>query len=153
MRSRIGELVAANDWDAIADVVSKRFGVDVEGRMVRDWLKAPAREMGDGKGHWAQWSDCSWLCFIKNRIVSRRMYRPGCEHRAEYTTTVLHVFFPCIEETPAMLSRLEEKNCNQILEIARSKISKTALETITPINATTLDVVGNEWRQQQNRKK
>ena len=126
----IGRLVRDREWQRLADITYGRFGYEVSAKEMSKWLSQAASEYGK-KGFWEQWSDCSWFCFIKNRL-RHRMESGGIVH-PEYHTATLHVWLLGCEETPEQLARLPEGLAMQI-RAARSKISKTTLASIDPIN-------------------
>lgn len=89
-----------------------------------------AHEKG-GKDFDTDWSDSTWVCWIRNRLAGRWLAGFQLEDIRFYCD--LHVGFLRLEETPEMLARLPEGSPKEPTA-ARSKISKTTLKEIEPVD-------------------
>lgn len=83
-----------------------------------------------GKTFDTDWSDSTWVCWIRNRLAPRFERRELTEIKF---LCELHIGFLCLEETPEMLLRLHEGGKMEP-SAARSKISKSLLERLEPID-------------------
>ena len=140
MNDNVTTAIQAKAWKRLAEIVSQRFGVQVSPKVVAKMFAARKRRGG------TNWSDCSWLCWIKNRLrENKTLVVPHAENTHDKLSVLLHVFFLCISETPEMLTRLRVDPTRPRSQVARSKVSTTQ-NIISPVNTTAERVSGIDKR-------
>ena len=125
----LGIAMRRRDFAFAAGYVSARLETDVTETEVESWVKKHA----DGIKHFGDcWSDCTWTMWFRNRVGPWQVGQTIHDVRFECE---MHCFFIGIEETPEMLLRLCNENGKVPDRVARSKIGKTQLSEIQPIDA------------------
>ena len=129
----------AENWDAVAEWLLLRHGVDITATAIAEACKEPLKRLRTKDN---KWSDGTWDMRLRVRIDHLHAWPtvPWRESFEDLTPTQMHVFFPFLSETIEMLARLPEGSPAKA-KPARSKISATNLVEITPIDATAARVL------------
>lgn len=132
MEATIPTLLNAKDWSAVADRINRRFETDVSYSFVRDSIK---KAWPNAKDAWADfWSDGTWLCWFKSRIVERfSLPASGSINEIRFTCE-LNVGFTQIEETEVMRQILRNEKPNSVPNEARSKLNPSNPCFVKPVN-------------------
>lgn len=127
------------NWEFVAEWVSRRFGVSVNGDWV--YLNRPKLRL-------PHWSDGSWAMYYKAKLIGQGRIGHG-QYGGEpppivSLKVVMHCFFLSVEETPEQLARLrarDDTDDRARLGLQTPGIERTQ-EMPTPINSTAAKVVG-----------
>lgn len=103
--SPVGKAVHRGNWAYLQQRINKWFDLSLTETEVREMLSDDVETIKkDGNAFGIQWTDATWLMWIKNRIE----FPHGCDQCEDYTRNEFNVFFITIPETDRMILRLKE---------------------------------------------
>jgi hypothetical protein len=130
---------AEGDWGWLAEWISRRFNVFVNG----DWVymhRPEIRRPG--------WSDGSWAMWYKSQLIADNRIWHGQDGEEPppiiCLKVVMHCFFLSVPETPEQLARLRgrDNSADEATPRLQTPAIERTLESPTPINRTAAKVVG-----------
>ena len=139
----VARSIEAGDVEAIQHRLLKWFGIAVPCGWVEDWITSPRCPTADEDQYFWGW--------FKHRLQeSYPAYFSGTrtddESQIIRITCTMHFFFLYIHESPEMLERLRNESAEKPKEAGRSKISKTNLASIRPVNKEAWNVAPEEMK-------
>ena len=140
MHKSLGQLFKEKDWDQLVARCNSSFGTSATAQQLQD--KADRKMMVLG------WSDSSWLCWLKSRLleIGPLPAKPDTSPDIHFSCE-LHVGFTQIEETEEMLCRLRNERCNYEYSEPRTKLTKDNPIFAEPVDITAARVVVKDCRE------
>jgi len=137
--SPIGSAIANGNWGYITQRMQDRFDCEFNEANVAESLEAERLFIASRgtKDFGAGWKDSTWMIWLKNRIE----FNSGCPVNRWQLRNRLNFFFITIPEDSRMIDRLRNETVMYIDTTARSKISSTQHQSISPVNHTASLVV------------
>lgn len=129
MMPTIENLVSADRWSDVADIVNRRFETSIKASQL-----AKVAEENKASKKLPGWPDSTWFIWFKNRLQEiSTLPTSGMPYREVRLCCELNVGFTQIEETQAMKARLPEGKAREAQE-ARTKLTRDCADFVRPID-------------------
>jgi hypothetical protein len=142
--SKIAHMICDDDFTGLANLVNSYFGIttmtaktmkEIIPSRTKLKLKEPTGKKYKSVPGCQSWSTGSWLMWLKSYLAFPVGHLRS-DPESKIVTATLHVFFITIPETSEMVIMLDEDNDPMQPSTARSKIGRTLLLEIQPIDRT-----------------
>lgn len=140
----VRQIIVSQDAELLRVWLLGRFGVDVGAKEANVLAGKAFKHAMELFGH--GYEDCdTWALWFSNRLreLHKVFYHGNGDGLSgdRLSSCTFHVFFLSLEESPEMLERLRNENKTAQASVASSKISRTPLATIEPIDRVARRVV------------
>lgn len=131
------QAIESRDWHAVVAYLKERHDVNLDADVLSEHVGKNLDRFGAGGIPSDPWSDSTWDMWLRKKVDELKAWPVSVSEDSltDITITVLHVFFPFLEETLDMQRLLTHEPKEMASSVARSKIGSTN-GVIHPIDAT-----------------
>lgn len=131
-RQPIGKAIQDENWPYLCQRINRRFDCNISVQETESVFSIERKKIINESWFGGGWSDSTWVMWLKNRI----RFRCGSTTLEDTKWNELHVFFIGIPEDLNMIGNLRDSSWFPEDSTARSRISKSQLSELNPINRT-----------------